>query len=456
MRRSEPCRAFAAIEGADGNRAGITVVRAYCDGVSGDETDRFIAIFQGSVGMQVDHVSMDRRGRFRRTVGVYAWILAAVLTWPLSGAAQGTDMRLVIRDRAEGGLVFIGTLGGKTTRVEIDGVEAARLAAVRFTVECAVDSECNDQKIDPVEGDDRRVFGEGELKPYLIEAGRQILTPFAHQIRKASRLRIHVPEHLIKIAVDALEFEGVPLYVRLPIVYTVDQEITPARTTLNASSVGLMISDHTADPDRAVFDVGKLFPRSMVHDVEDVDPAKLETLGQVDFAIISAHGRAGYEGRDSIAMSDQSGLPPGVLARMRPQLVYFDSCNLGISLQYMHELRSAGTKYVLAPIISNEAGNSSTLTMTTFFEDFIKGRDPVTALHAARVRAYKMYGRGSLGKQAKGTLLSMNTFFRDVVDGRNPMVALQDARARAVEAHADGRTVSHLWRAFAFRIYALN
>ncbi len=400
---------------------------------------------------------MDHMGRYRIPAVVCAWILAVLLAWPVASTAQGSDFRLVIRDRAEGGLVFIGTLGGKTTSVEIDGAEAARLAAVRFTVECAVDSECNDQKTDPVEGDERRAFEEGALKPYLAEAGRKILTPFAEQIRKASRLRVHVPEHLIKIAVDALEFEGEPLYVRLPIVYTVGQEVNPSRTTLDAASVGLLISDRTADPDRAVFAVGKLFPRSVVHDVEEVDEAKLESLAtRFDFAIVSAHGRAGYEGRDSIALSDQTGLPPAVIARMRPQLVYFDSCNLGISLQYLRELRSAGTKYVLAPIISNEAGNSSTLTMATFFQELIKGGDPVAALHVARVRAYKTYGRGSLGKQAKGTLLSMNTFLLEIVDGRNPMAAFQDARARAIEAHVDGRTVSHLWRAFAFRVYALN
>ena len=406
--------------------------------------------------MQVSHVSMCRKGQCRILSAASCWFLAVVLAWPVASAAHEADFRLVIRDRAEGGLVFIGTLGGKTARVEIDGDEAARLAAVRFTVECAVDNECTDQKTDPVEGDERRAFRQGELKPYLIEAGRKILTPFADQIRKASRLRVHVPEHLIKIAIDALEFEGEPLYVRLPIVYTVTHEIIPAGTTLSATSVGLLISDRTADPERAVFDVAKLFPRSVVHDVEDVDEAKLESLAQFDFAIISAHGRAGYQGWDSIAMSDQFDLPPGTLARMRPQLVYLDSCNLGISLQYLRELRGAGTKYVLAPIISNEAGHSSTLTMTTFFREFINGQDPVAALHTAKVRAYKTYGRGSIGKQAMGTLQSMNTFFRDIFDGRDPMAALEDARTRAIEAQADGRTVSHLWRAFAFRVYALN
>ena len=267
-------------------------------------------------------------------------------------------------------------------------------------------------------------------------------------------MRIHVPEHLIKIAVDALEFEGQPLYVRLPIVYSVGREVAPARTTLNAASVGLLISDRTADPQRAVFDVAKLFPKSLVHDAEDIDQAQIEAYPRIDFAIVSAHGRAGYEGKDTIALNDDNSLPPAVIARLRPQIVYLDSCNLGISLQYLRELRSAGTKYVMAPIISNEAGNSSTLTMNSFFQEVISGRDPVDALHVARVRAYKMYGQGNL--RARGTLRSMSKFFREVIDGRDPMAALMDARVRVYEAQEDGRTVSQLWRAFAFRVYALN
>lgn len=349
-----------------------------------------------------------------------------VLAWwnsPAPRAGQGQDLRILILDRADGGLVFVAGHGESATKVEIDADTAARLAAVRFTVECAVDDECNDQRIDPVEGQRSVLSGEA-LEQFLIQAGREILTPFASQIRSASRLRIQVPAHLVKIAIDVLEFDGEPLYVRLPIVYTIGRDIAPAGTTLSAASIGLLVSDRTADPERAVFDVANHFPRSVVVDAEEFDEAQLSGHAQIDFAIVSAHGRAGYQDSDVISLSDKRILPPALIARLRPQVVYLDSCNLGISLRYLSEMQGAGVKYAVAPIISNEAGNSSTLTMTSFFREIIVGRDPVEALHVARVRAYEVYGRPRTVWQLA--------------------IALRSTK------------ISELWRAFPFRIYALN
>ena len=78
--------------------------------------------------------------------------------------------------------------------------------------------------------------------------------------------------------------------------------------------------------------------------------------------------------------------------------------------RYINEFKKAGVKYVLGPIISNEAGESSTLTMRTFFREIHAGR--VTALHRARSRGYRAYGTDDV--------------------------------------------MTQLWRAFPFRIYALN
>src|SRR5262249_42346994 len=145
------------------------------------------------------------------------------------------------------------------------------------------------------------------------------------------------------------------------------------------------------DPQRAVFDVAKLFPRSDVLDVARIDLPQLLFHVPVDFALVSAHGRAGYPGDDYIQLADLQVLPPGVLARMRPRLVYFDSCNLGISQRYLEALRLSGVQYAVAPMLSNEAGTSSTRTVKAFFGALAAGVDPITALHRTRKELYAFY-----------------------------------------------------------------
>lgn len=323
------------------------------------------------------------------------WV--AVLAHLGVSAAQAKpagEYRLEIVDRTAegGGLTVIGGRGARTRRVEVSSDLAAGLAGVRFSVECASDPDCNDQRLEPIEGQ-RPLLDEEMVTQVIAEGGQAILQPFAEEIRKATQLRIHIPRHLLRIAIDVLDFDGAPLYVRLPIVYTVDRDASPSKTTIQASSLGLLISDPTADPQRAVYDVADLFPKSLLFDAVDFDEAKLEHVPSVDFAVVSAHGRAGYADRDEIGLPPNRVLALDTLARLRPQLVYLDSCNMGISGRYIDALRNAGVKHLLAPVISNEAGESSTVTMRVFFGEILAGRDPVTALHTARAHAYEIYGR---------------------------------------------------------------
>lgn len=373
----------------------------------------------GTLGVAKDMILTTHGGPIRtieHLLAASAVLWLAVICGSAAASAQSEpvrELRLQILDRAEpgGGLVVIAGEGARAKRVEVDHITAARLAGVRFSVECAADGECHDQRREPIEGD-RQVLGGEALQQVLEEVGKAILSPFADEIRGATRLRIQVQAHLVKIAIDALEFDGAPLYVQKPIMYTIDRDIAPSAMTIDATSVGLLISDRTADPQRAVYDVADLFPKSVALDAGDFDGAGLDPSARFDFVVISAHGRAGYEDSDLIALPGRRILPPDEVARLRPQLVYFDSCNLGVSLRYLQELQRAGVKFVLAPIVSNEAGESSTLTMRTFFQEIAAGRDPVTALYVTRRRAYELYGR------------------HDVMD--------------------------QLWRAFPFRVYALN
>jgi hypothetical protein len=81
-------------------------------------------------------------------------------------------------------------------------------------------------------------------------------------------------------------------------------------------------------------------------------------------------------------------------------------------MHYLAAMRASGVKYFLAPMMSNEAGNSSTLTIKAFFRELAAGVDPVEALYRAR---------------------------------RELHAAFETEALRVL-----------LWKAFPFRVYALN
>jgi hypothetical protein len=343
--------------------------------------------------------------RFAFVCSTLLWSLGLAMA-PAS-PAQAQDLVIRLEDRGQGGFRVL----AGTQTIDVGPDMAARLAAIRFTMECAVEPKCSEQKTDAVEGT-RPVLDAATLRTLLIEAGNTLLAPLSNDIRRAARIRIVSPAGLLKIGLDVLHLHGQPLFVQKPIVYAFDADRPASVLAAKDSWFGLLISDQTADPQRAVFDVAKRFPRSERLDAAGLDLTRLRSHPAVDFVVLSAHGRAGYVEKDYIELPSQEVLSPADIARLRPQLVYFDSCNLGISTTYLEALRRAGTKYAVAPMLSNEAGNSSTRTIEAYFEALAKGVHPVTALHVARKQLYSVYQS-------------------------EPLITL-------------------LWRAFPFRIYILN
>jgi hypothetical protein len=117
------------------------------------------------------------------------------------------------------------------------------------------------------------------------------------------------------------------------------------------------------------------------------------------------------EGPDHLQLGTGRVLPED-LGALRPRLVYLDACRLGVSRPFLTRFRAMGTEYYVAPIIRNEAGESSTRTMTGFFEHLLAGTVPEVALFLTRQALWHRYRRC-------------------------------DVRTR-------------WWRSFAFRVYRLN
>jgi hypothetical protein len=303
-------------------------------------------------------------------------------------AADNGELHFRVQHRPAGGV----SLSVNNKVVELDAATVAQIMSIRFTVECWVEPGCQAQRAEPFEGT-RRILPSAELAQTLSNLGEQILVPFAQEIDRATVLNIEIPPELVKFSIDALQLGGEPLYIRKPIVYTIGQPAAAVKPAprLTASATGVLISDRTSDPERAVFRVREFFSRSIMVEADEVDGIELQRHAPVDFAVISLHGRAGYDEADVMALPSQQELSPELIGSLRPRLVYLDSCNLGLSLRYLRALQLAGARYVLAPILSNEAGNSSTRTIEAFFRELALGNDPIVALHSAKRQLYAHY-----------------------------------------------------------------
>jgi len=285
-----------------------------------------------------------------------------------------------------------------------------RLQSIYFSLECSVNSDCGILRT-PQETAPTDVEPD-ELVPILKDEGERVLGPFADLIRTADEVRFRIDWSLLKLPLDLLYLNGDPIFLSKKISFTVGH---PPSETLKAPSrnwIGLLVSDESADPDRAIFSLQKGFPRSQLFDIAQFGLSRLQEMEPVDFVAISGHGFVEGSGNDHISIGDAEKLLPGSLVKLHPKLVYFDSCNLGVSTEHLKKLQSGGTAYAVAPILSNEAGDSSTATIELFFSELAKGVDPVAAMSVARSRLYDRY-------------------------------AANDIRTK-------------LWRAFPFRVYLLN
>ena len=316
-------------------------------------------------------------------------ILGSAIGFWLSYQAQAADtgeLHFRVQHRGAGGV----SLSTNDKVVDLDAATVAQIMSVRFSVECWVEPECQAQRVEPFEGA-RKTLTSAELAQTLGKLGEQILVPFALEIDRATVLNIEVPPDLVKFSIDALQLGGEPLYIRKPIVYTIGHPAAKPALPLAPSATGILISDRTSDPERAVFRVREFFSRSVLVEADDVDGLKLQRHSPVDFVVISLHGRVGYNEADVMALPSKEELAPEFIGSLRPRLVYLDSCNLGLSLRYLRALQIAGVRYVLAPILSNEAGNSSTRTIEAFFRELALGNDPIAALHSAKRQLYTHY-----------------------------------------------------------------
>lgn len=111
--------------------------------------------------------------------------------------------------------------------------------------------------------------------------------------------------------------------------------------------------------------------------------------------MISAHGHIFGNEDDYLEFSDEQ-LKADDLANQKPKLVYFDSCFMGASDDFISLFRSNGVAFYMAPWVPNEAGNSSTKTMCLFFESLNLYSCPTYALYQAKRQLYEHFSKNGV------------------------------------------------------------
>jgi hypothetical protein len=324
--------------------------------------------------------------RFRRVATVFAAVSMLVSI----GVARAQEDSVTLRFMHHEDRVLITIPGGRPAPVvEISQSQVARLRSIFMTLECRVNPECH--WLLPRGLEMPALLSPDELKRAMVSGGDELFTAFRGHLASARHVVFEINWSMLKWPLDLLYFKKQPLFLTKEVSYRVGSAVSASQSTISRASRGLLISDVTADPQRAIFDIAQYFPRADRLDVGDVNRRRLSSMTTIDFLAISAHGHIDAGPADSIRLHGEEWIVPQDLARLKPKLVYFDSCRLGISAEFLRALQEVGTKAVLAPVLSNEAGNSSTETISVVFREVSSGRKLPAALFAARTRLYETY-----------------------------------------------------------------
>jgi hypothetical protein len=234
---------------------------------------------------------------------------------------------------------------------------------------------------------------ERDLQDILRTLSELLIAPFVQQLKKCDLVRFVVYEDLVHCAFDLLLFEGVYLFLQRSVCYQVEEGKGEDEPAIKLESA-LLIADLSADPEEACWGVSKLIPQSSYLEVKDADLSVIEeAAGRVDALVISAHGELDDDDHGMVYINDET-IGSKLIGRLEAWVVYFDSCQQGLNMTFLQAFQDkSDTQFYLGPIISNDAGDSSTKTMAWFFTAMLQHGNPIKALFETRKRLFEFYSK---------------------------------------------------------------
>lgn len=244
--------------------------------------------------------------------------------------------------------------------------------------------------MDLYKGLESRRLADAAGQRMIENLGREILGPFQALIETADEVVLVVSDGLLETPLDLLYHKGKPLFLQKPVSYRVTQP-TKQGSGFSWPVPALVVSDASADPERAAATVASNFAESTYLDVSKVDPPYLRRQPAYNLLLMSVHGRIDNTTADHVVLGSGSTGSADDFLMIKPKLAYFDSCRLGVSSRFLKAFTAIGSLYYVAPILSNEAGNSSTKTMQWFFNHLGQGARPEIALFLTRKKLWETY-----------------------------------------------------------------
>lgn len=233
-----------------------------------------------------------------------------------------------------------------------------------------------------------------QLKAAVADLGEKLITPAIDLVKGADHINFIIDKALVRCAFDLLENSGQPLYLTHKITYT--NAGYRAKNNPHQPKGGLFVADPTTDPEDGLKLASRKITGSKWLAVKDASLKRIRSAKKYNTLVISAHGDLDNANSGSMGINDEE-LDSDLFETVSADFAYFDSCQMGVNWDFVETFHSERTAhYMLAPITSNDAGDSSTRTVMWFFESLQQSGDAAQALLTTRQRLFKQYTKEKL------------------------------------------------------------
>lgn len=221
----------------------------------------------------------------------------------------------------------------------------------------------------------------------------ELLKPIKELVLNHETINVKISESSIKVPFEYLRINNEFLYRTRHIIYSYNKPQSDDFLKVDLNN-GFIITDLTADPENACSSINEKYKSSYFNYIENVNIDGIKKAKNFDFLLMSVHGIIDVNSCHGFIKINNEKLYPSAFSQKNLKLVYFDSCHLGKAKNFVDRFHSLGAQYYLGPIISNEAGNSSTKTILTFFH-FLEDNDPVESLMKTK-QALRKYSNNNI------------------------------------------------------------
>jgi hypothetical protein len=206
---------------------------------------------------------------------------------------------------------------------------------------------------------------------------QKLINPIMLLIDSSEIINIMISELSVRIPFEFLRYRDDFIYKQKPILFCYEKVNLDQIHKVDLQK-GFIVCDLTADPENACGDIHKKI-NSEFHYVTDLNIDIIRDAQNMDFILMSLHGNINIKSCDGYISVNHEKLIPSMFSQKNLKLIYFDSCHLGKGKSFVDKFNELNAEYYIGPIISNEAGNSSTKTILAFFK-YLENNDPLESL----------------------------------------------------------------------------